>query len=70
MQNIKKICSELSNRLASLPYDTGDLADVGNEIGIILGKYINEDISMRKEDFLAGLNHGILLSMNDDKPIQ
>lgn len=43
-------------------YD-GDLSDIGNEIGIIVGKYINEKKSgYEKDTFMNGLKHGISLT--------
>jgi len=50
----------LSIRVSSVGYNSGDLSDVGNEIGIVLGKYIkNED---QLQDFITGLKHGISLT--------
>lgn len=39
-----------------------DLSDIGNEIGIAIGKYINEDkLGYELESFIAGIRHGISL---------
>ena len=38
------------------PADSGDLSDIGNEIGTIIGQYCDETNSI--EDFIRGLRHG------------
>lgn len=62
MNKFKKVCFEISERLYNLPYDNADLSDVGNEIGIIISKYFNDDHSWDKESFISGLNHGISIT--------
>ena len=38
----------------------GDLSDLGNDIGLSIGKYINNDkLGYEKEDLISGINHGI-----------
>jgi hypothetical protein len=60
MKDIIHITDELSTRLSELQYVQGDLSDIGNEIGIILGKYINKkEMGFELEDFITGLKHGI-----------
>jgi hypothetical protein len=47
---------------------TYDLSDIGNEIGIVIGKYINKEIG-DKNDFINGVKHGIsLIDGTHDKP--
>jgi hypothetical protein len=59
----KNACLDISKRLSILPYDSGDISDIGNEIGIILGKYIDEqDHGWDKDGFISGLKHGISLT--------
>jgi hypothetical protein len=50
---------EIEERLAQIDY-TGDLSDLGNEIGIVIGKYLDKDNTV--EDFIRGLRHGISLA--------
>ena len=50
---------EIEERLAQIDY-TGDLSDLGNEIGIVIGKYLDKDNSV--EDFIRGLRHGVSLA--------
>jgi hypothetical protein len=60
MNNFKRACLEISETLSKLHYEGGDISDIGNEIGIILGNYIDEnDHGWNKDGFIAGLNHGI-----------
>lgn len=55
------IKSEISEKMNNIYYD-GDLSDIGNEIGLIIGKYIEKDkLGYELEDFIAGLKHGISL---------
>jgi hypothetical protein len=63
MTDFTNACTELSQRLSNLPYDNGDASDIGNEIGIILGKYLsNDSLGWEKDDFISGLNHGISIA--------
>ena len=60
------ILDELINRLIDLRSKSiikdGDLTDLGNEIGIIIGQYTNDKIGYEKDDFVSGINHGISIS--------
>lgn len=68
MKDIKRICLQISERLSSLPYDSGDLSDIGNEIGIILGKHFSEEIGFDMESFRSGLRHGVSISSIPELP--
>lgn len=38
----------------------GDLSDLGNDIGINVAEYIDDDkLGYEKDDLISGLNHGI-----------
>lgn len=39
-----------------------DFTDLGNTIGIIIGKYTNDDMGFDKDSFIQGIKHGISLS--------
>jgi hypothetical protein len=60
------ILEELIDRLISLrgksPIQHGDLSDLGNEIGIVIGQYTNNKMGHEKDDFIAGIYHGISIS--------
>jgi len=46
----------------------GDLSDIGNEIGMVIGKFIDEKLpGFEKESFLHGINHGIDQSKGKDE---
>lgn len=63
MENIKHITEELSKVLQNLHYQSGDMSDIGNEIGIVIAKYFNKNkLGFELEDFIAGLKHGISLT--------
>jgi len=55
---MEKIKEEIKKQLDS---PATDLNDIGNSIGIAIGKYISEEIGFEKNDLLAGINHGISL---------
>lgn len=58
----KKIKHEISCQLYDIDYD-GDLSDLGNEIGVVLGKHIKSSIKgYELDDFIRGIKHGISLS--------
>jgi len=63
INEFKKASLEISERLSALPYDNGDVSDIGNEIGIILGKYISDNsFGWEKDDLISGINHGISIA--------
>jgi len=58
MENFDKIKEDIKDQLDQVKYE-GDLSDIGNEIGIAIGKYIDNDNTVK--DFISGLRHGISL---------
>jgi len=60
MSNFQHILKQISESLSKVPYDNGDLSDVGNEVGIVLGNYITTEQEFK--DFVTGLRHGISLT--------
>ena len=58
MEKIEEIKQDIICQL----YDsnTSDLSDIGNEIGIVIGKYTDDENTI--EDFISGLRHGVSLS--------
>ena len=60
MTDMKQINDDIIEVLSKVKYN-GDLADVGNEIGFAIGKYISDEMGYDLEDFIAGLKHGISL---------
>jgi len=57
MDDSKIIFQKITEQISNAKY-IGDIGDVGNEIGIVIGKYNKDDV----EDFIMGLKHGISLS--------
>ena len=63
MENIlNDLIKHLESLKNSAPINHGDLSDLGNEIGIVIGQYTNDKMGYEKEDFIAGINHGISIS--------
>lgn len=60
MKNFKQANKEIAERLINLPYQHGDVSDIGNEIGIVIAKYFDEDNDI--ENFIFGIKHGISLT--------
>lgn len=60
MDNFQHILKQISESLSKVSYDNGDLSDVGNEVGIVLGNYITTKQDLK--DFVHGLRHGISLT--------
>lgn len=60
MTEFTHILNQLSKHLENVKYENGDLSDVGNEIGIALGNYIQSERDFK--DFTHGLRHGISLT--------
>ena len=58
MENFNKIKEEITWQLNTIDY-VGDLSDLGNEIGIIIAKYLTVDNTVN--DFIVGLKHGVSL---------
>ena len=44
MNKFETINKEISDKLSNLKYKNGDLYDTGNEIGIIIAKYFDEEL--------------------------
>ena len=63
---MENILEDLINHLESIknstPINQGDLSDLGNEIGIVIGQYTNDEMGYEKDDFVSGVRHGISIS--------
>jgi hypothetical protein len=63
MENIlDTLIKHLESIKNSAPINHGDLSDLGNEIGIIIGQYTNDEMGYEKDDFVSGVRHGISIS--------
>lgn len=60
-EKFNQIKEEIITQLSNIKYH-GDLSDIGNEIGIIIGKHFDLDTLKREKYFFHGIEHGISLS--------
>ena len=60
MDNFKHILNRIKTQLEDVNYDNGDMSDIGNEIGIVLGEFITTESELK--DFIHGVRHGISLT--------
>jgi hypothetical protein len=62
MENFNKIKTEIKAQLDKAEY-AGDLSDIGNEIGIVIGNHLSVwKTGYNFDDFINGVKHGISLS--------
>ncbi len=62
MIKFEQVKQEIIDKLSEVKY-SGDLSDIGNEIGIVIGKYITvEEPGYNLNDFIFGVEHGISLT--------
>ena len=59
MENFNELKKKIIEQLDNARYE-GDLSDVGNEIGIVIAEYFDEENTV--DDFIHGLKHGISLT--------
>lgn len=57
--NNQEMIEDIIQQLESIKFAKGDISDVGNNIGIAIGKYIQYGDD--KDEFIHGINHGISL---------
>lgn len=60
--NFKETLHSLSNGLNKVKYENGDLADVGNEVGFILGNLLPDMSDDEISIFISGFRHGVSLT--------
>jgi hypothetical protein len=60
MDNFAYVIYRIKTQLENINYPYVDVSDIGNEIGIALGKYLSSEEELK--DFIAGLKHGISLT--------
>jgi hypothetical protein len=56
-QHIKE---DVIHQLEKVSYKTGDMSDIGNEIGIAIAKHLDLD-GFDVDSFISGFKHGISL---------
>ena len=58
-QNFKKAVEDVITILGDVKY-SGDLSDLGNEVGFAIGEYIKDnEMGFSLEDFIQGVKHGV-----------
>jgi len=60
--NFRKTILGISTKLPGIPYDNGDISDIGNEIGIAIGSCIEDMTEEEINDFISGFRHGVSLT--------
>lgn len=56
------ICKGVAAHLEVVPYNNGDLSDLGNEVGLALGKMLEKMSGEEMRTFVMGFNHGVSLT--------
>ena len=59
--DFQKILRHISSELSNIPYDNGDISDLGNEVGIAIGTILSDISEEEINDFVSGVRHGISL---------
>ncbi len=57
-RTLKLITSKLDN----VPYNNGDISDIGNEIGIAVGAILENISEEEINNFISGFRHGVSLT--------
>jgi hypothetical protein len=60
--DFKKVITDISVKLPTIPYDNGDISDIGNEIGLAVGYHIENMTQEEINDFISGFRHGVSLT--------
>ena len=54
--------TDISVKLPTIPYDNGDISDIGNEIGFAVGSILENVTQQEINDFISGFRHGVSLT--------
>jgi hypothetical protein len=57
----RKALDEIAAGLLNVKY-TGDASDIGNEFGILIGKFLDGEMGWDKDAVVSGIKHGISLT--------
>ncbi len=60
--DFNKTIKELGEKLTDVNYYNGDVSDIGNEIGYILGNILKNMKETDIKDFIVGFRHGVSLT--------
>ena len=62
--DFQETLKSISQMLMIVKYNNGDISDIGNEIGIAIGKSIENIKDHEISEFIFGIKHGISLTNN------
>ena len=60
--DFKEVLGIIVKQLNDVEYDHGDLSDIGNEVGYILGEIIKDMNDEDIQTFITGFKHGVSLT--------
>lgn len=60
--DFQEVLNKLGTELTKVPYQNGDLSDIGNEVGFILGSLLSKMNEEEIKDFIHGFRHGVSLT--------
>ena len=60
--DFKEVLGIIVKQLNDVEYDHGDLSDIGNEVGYIIGKLIDDMNDEDIQTFITGFKHGVSLT--------
>lgn len=58
---------DIFNEIKDIDNSNGDLNELGNRIGIVVGKYVSDEFGFEEDDFISGIEHGISVSNGTHK---
>jgi hypothetical protein len=59
--------NEIFNEIKNIDNSNGDLNELGNRIGQVVGKYLSDEFGFEEDDFVSGIEHGISVSNGTHK---
>jgi len=62
--DFQNLLKSVSSKFKIVTYNNGDISDLGNEIGIAIGKSIENIKDHEISEFIFGIKHGISLTNN------
>lgn len=65
--DFKKITEEISDHFKNVSYPNGEVSDLGNEVGLALGKSLPLISNQEIEEFIRGVHHGIDLATSNSQ---
>lgn len=60
-KEIKIIAAVVAYEITHVEAPISDLADLGNEVGVAIQPYIDDEMGFSLDDFISGIKHGVSL---------